>query len=263
MNEYISLDLERAWKRLEPFCQPVSTIREVNRIIDENEGILEKCLWVLREFFTKGRVSGRSPLKGFLFEGPPGTGKTELARQIARKTSPWFSENEQPYLLFIDGATIATPKWGDAEKTLQAVFSFHNFIRRKVIVLFDDIESLMLARSLEIAKEWHFSINAVLFHELDEIDVSKTFVFATTNRPDLVDEALRDRLYPIKFQLPSKESLLEIAKQVLCDMGIPDYRQTNVLELIKKRLDKEESPTIRDVERFAIIECIEGRAWER
>ena len=121
----------------------------------------------------------------------------------------------------------------------------------------------MLARSSEIAKEWHFSINAVLFHQLDLVDPSKTFVFATTNRPDLVDEALRDRLYSIPFSLPSRESLIEIARYQLRAMGdIREQHQAEILKAIEDELDRRKSLTIRDVERLVVMECVERGALE-
>jgi len=249
----------------------VSQILEVD-IIADNKPIYHKCLSVLKHFFTigagTGDTGGRAPLKGFLFEGQPGTGKTELVRQIAREFGAWTRPlytapgKDEPVLLFLDGASIASPRWGDAEVTLREAFRFADIQGRRTILLFDDIESLMLARSSEIAKEWHYSINAILFHELDAVDPKRTFVFATTNRPDLIDKALRDRLYPIEFRLPSRESLLEIATYQLRAMGdIPEQRQAEILNVIENELDKRKSPTIRDVERLVIMECVERNVW--
>ena len=285
-----------AWKKLIHFCMPISEIRPVE-IIPDNRQTYDKCLNVLKAFLTKG-VGRRSPLKGFLFEGVPGTGKTELVRQIARgvidiePTSRFKTPDEKEtyqtamgkgkmdsynrgcerFFLFIDGATIAAPKWGDAETTLQAVFTFHNFLEEGrsrygktanpgVIVLFDDIESLMLARTSEIAKEWHYSINAVLFHELDRVDASKTFIFATTNKPELVDDALRDRLYSVRFDLPTRQSLLQIGKRLLRDAGVSERMQMEIMKVVEEKLNEKKLPTIRDVEREVIVHCIERKAW--
>ena len=260
--------LDSAWERLlqPPYCRLASEIEPVE-IMADNRPIFRKCLAVLKQYMTKG-LSPRAPLKGFLFEGPPGTGKTELARQIGREASLFIEPRKGSlYLVYLDGASIASPRWGDAEQTLLAAFSLHKSPTlgedSRVVLLFDDIESLMLARSLDIAKEWHFSINAVLFHALDRLDSSRNFVLATMNRPDLIDEALRDRLYSIYFHPPSKEALLQVASGLLRDMGDIDQPFLDAISSrVAQRLNDMDSPTLRDVQRLVVMECIESGVWE-
>src|SRR5690606_36320603 len=129
-------------------------------------------------------VMNRFPFKGSILNGPPGTGKTEIIRQIARKLDKRLNN---VFFLFIDGASIASPKWGDAEKKLRDVFHYVSRVEKqgknpKLIILFDDIESLMISRGADLAKEWHYSINSILFHEVDRINPTNTIICATTNR---------------------------------------------------------------------------------
>lgn len=262
---------QNIWNKLKLFSKPISEIQSLE-IIPANKDIFNKCLSVVRTFFIKG-TGKRSPLKGFLFEGVPGTGKTELAKQIARSLISYYEEDKNEiFFLFVDGATIATPRWGDAENTLKAVFSFHDYLKGlkssnksynpKLIILFDDIESLMLSRSADISKEWHYSINSVLFHAMDEIDASQNFMFATTNKPELVDDALRDRLYPIKFEPPDKNSLLFIAEEIIKNAGeIGENIKDNILLEISKKIDSGSIVSIRDIEREAMVLLIERGAW--
>lgn len=262
---------QNIWNKLKLFSKPISEIQRLE-IIPANKDIFNKCVGIVRTFFTKG-TGKRSPLKGFLFEGVPGTGKTELVKQVARSLLSYHEENKNEiFFLFVDGATIATPRWGDAENTLKAVFSFHDYLKGlkpsnksynpRLITLFDDIESLMLSRSADISKEWHYSINSVFFHAMDEIDASRNFIFATTNKPKLVDDALRDRLYPIKFMPPDKNSLLFIAEEIIRNAGeIGGFIKDNILLEITEKINSGNIVSIRDIEREAMVFLIERGAW--
>jgi len=223
-----------------------------------------------RYFFAGPGIGNTAPFKGFLLYGPPGTGKTELSKQVVRELDETLGNFANVYLLFIDGSVIATPKWGEAEQRLREIFSYAEYLEKKkgithpkVILLFDDIESLMLGRGAELAKEWHYSINSVFFHGVDNINPTKTLVLATTNKEELVDDAIRDRLYPIKVTPPSVDELMNIASEILEITGVSSPKKEEVLKSIKNQLRKIEKPSIREVKHLTIIKCIEDGVWWR
>jgi SpoVK/Ycf46/Vps4 family AAA+-type ATPase len=167
--------------------------------------------------------------------------------------------------MFIDGASIAAPKWGDAEKALRKVFQTAEQLSKeqknpKLIIHFDDVECLMMARGAELAKEWHYSINSILFHEIDRLDPFSSIVCATTNRPDLVDAALRDRLLIIEVPPPPVEQLTIVIKEILDSTGVK-YERDKLERQIVSKLEGLTNPTIRDARKLTVIECVTNRAW--
>jgi SpoVK/Ycf46/Vps4 family AAA+-type ATPase len=191
---------------------------------------------------------------GFLLYGTPGNGKTEIAKQAALKIKR--SIPSKIYLL--DGSDIASPKWGDAEEKLKKIFEIDKDIKskEKMILIFDDIESILLSRSAEIAKEWHYSINSVIFHLLDSIDLKDSIVIATTNRFELVDKALISRLYSIEIKPVSKDDLYKFLDYILNN----EYYETNLDEIkknIKGKISDDKIKTLRDVEHEFLISYIE------
>ena len=60
---------------------------------------------------------------------------------------------------------------------------------------------------------WYLTHLNVLFGQIDKLDTSRVMVIMTTNRIDLIDEALKDRLLLIEFPLPLKEVLKEVAQK--------------------------------------------------
>ena len=174
----------------------------------------------------------RSAVKGFLFHGGVGVGKTTMGKRLAYELcrvfgSDGFVENptNEVVLVMVDGSDIARGRYGDSEERLAELFEYardgeshgHGHHHdddpvRRTVLLFDDVESLFMARSAGTAREWHFSQNSVFFHSIDELDTAHTVVVLTTNRLDLLDEALVDRFLPYEFETPTTELLISVAR---------------------------------------------------
>jgi len=238
-------------------------IKEVELIPELKE--FEKLITNTCEYFFKINMKMNSfPFKGFILEGAPGTGKTEIVKQSIKRLNRRMNNI---FFVFIDGSSIAAPKWGDAEKRLKDVFDIIRNIEKvgvtnpKLVILFDDIESLMISRGNDLAKEWHYSINSILFHELDELNPNKTIVCATTNRMDLVDEAIKTRLYPLSIDYVSSDSFQPIIREIL-DASIQKEKDKVLVEkMVFEELKKIPKPSIRDARQITVIECIKSGVW--
>jgi SpoVK/Ycf46/Vps4 family AAA+-type ATPase len=197
-----------------------------------------------------------TPLKfsGFLLSGPPGNGKTEIAKQAAAS----ISKGTPVKIFLLDGSDIASPKWGEAEEKLKRAFtgSTESNHTEKRIIIFDDIESTLMSRDLDISKEWHFSINSVVFHLLDDVDHSNTIVIATTNKPEMVDPALVSRLYPIAIPALNKDQLKQFAQNSLQNGGF-DVDTEKVLKSLDIKISEGKIKSLRDVEHEILLEVVE------
>ncbi len=147
---------------------------------------------------------GARAIKGVLFTGPPGTGKTMLARIIAAQADATFFE--------ISGPEIFSKWYGQSEELLRRIFDAAAEDER-AIIFFDEIDSVAAQRD-DDAHEASRRVVAQLLTLMDGFDsTSNVVVIATTNRPQDLDIALRrpGRFdWEIEFPLPSVEDRLDI-----------------------------------------------------
>lgn len=148
----------------------------------------------------------------FLFEGAPGTGKTETVKQIARIL--------QKELFIVDFSCIIDSKLGQTQRNISELFNeIRNFKNpEKIIILFDEMDALAIDRiNSNDLREMGRATSAV-FKGLDEVN-DKVTLIATTNLFSSFDKALVRRFdATINFNRYSRDDLLDISVIMLNDL---------------------------------------------
>jgi SpoVK/Ycf46/Vps4 family AAA+-type ATPase len=161
----------------------------------------------------------------------------------------------------IDGGDIARSRYGESEERLREVFNRAQKgltePNQRTIVLFDDVESILMARGSSNAKEWHFSQDSVFFHSVDELDTSRTAVFLTSNRPDLVDDAIRDRFLAYSLGLPDPDLLVEVALRRAAEHHFTDDQLARLAARVRLAAQAGDVHSVREAERLVVRQYIE------
>ncbi len=147
---------------------------------------------------------GIEPPKGVLLYGPPGVGKTLLAKAIANETNAYF--------IAINGPEIMSKYYGESEQRLREIFEEAKK-NAPAIIFIDEIDAIAPKRD-EVVGEVERRVVAQLLALMDGLESrGDVIVIAATNRPNALDPALRrpgrfDR--EIEIPLPDKQGRLEI-----------------------------------------------------
>jgi transitional endoplasmic reticulum ATPase len=200
-------------------CNPASlreTIVEVPNVKWEDIGCLEETKKNLQEMILypidhpdKFQKFGMQPSKGVLFYGPPGCGKTLLAKAVANECSANF--------ISVKGPELLTMWFGESESNVRDVFSKAR-AAAPCVLFFDELDSIGTARGGGHGDAGGASDRVInqLLTEMDGVGVKKNvFFIGATNRPEILDEALMrpgrlDQL--IYIPLPDAPSRLGVLK---------------------------------------------------
>ena len=178
---------------------------QVGGLKQVKQELMESVEWPLKKPEVFKRM-GINPPRGILLYGPPGSGKTLLARAVATESEANFISIKGPEMF---------SKWvGESEKAIREVFR-KGRTAAPAIIFFDELDAIVPRRGLGYADSGASErVISQLLTEIDGIEtLQNVLVIAATNRPDMLDPAVMrpgrfDRL--IYVPSPDFDSLKEI-----------------------------------------------------
>jgi len=229
-------DFDNAYKEITPTAMrevyiEVPTVHwdDVGGLDDVKQHLIEAVEWPLKnpEMFTK---LGIRPPKGILLYGPPGCGKTLLARAVATESEANF--------ISIKGPEVFSKWVGESEKAIREIFRKARMAAPSVVFL-DEIDSITPRRGMGMSDSGVSErVISQLLTEMDGIvSLQDIVIVAATNRPDMVDPAVLrpgrfDRL--IYVPEPDDKGRLQIFKIYTKDMPISKDVDLNQLAIMTK-----------------------------
>ena len=187
--------------------------------------LIEAVEWPLKNPETFTRM-GINPPKGILLYGPPGCGKTLLARGVATESEANF--------ITIKGPEVFSKWVGESEKAIREVFRKAR-MASPAVIFFDEFESLVPGRGMGYADSGVTErVISQLLTEMDGlVSLEDVVIIAATNRPDIIDPAILrpgrfDRL--IYVPEPDEKSRSEIFK--IYTKKMPLAKDVNLKQLV-------------------------------
>jgi len=190
---------------------PTVTWKDIGGLEDVKRNLKELVQYPI-EFADKYKKFGMTPSRGCLFYGPPGCGKTLLAKAIANECQANF--------ISIKGPELLTMWFGESEANVRDVFDKARQAA-PCVLFFDELDSIAGSRGGHVGDAGGAGDRVVnqLLTEMDGMESKKNvFIIGATNRPDIIDPALMrpgrlDQL--IYIPLPDFKSRIEVFRAVL------------------------------------------------
>ena len=215
--------------------------------------------------------------KGILLYGPPGCGKTLIAKAVANSLAKKVTEKTgnkdgKSYFLNIKGPELLNKYVGETERHIRLIFQRARDKESEgtpVIVFFDEMDSLFKTRGSGVSSDVENTIVPQLLSEIDGVEgLENVIVIGASNREDMIDPAILrpGRLdVKIKIQRPNAQGAAEIlSKYLTSDLPINEDdlalhkgdRQATIKTMIDKAV--EQMYTESDQNRFIEVTYVNG-----
>ena len=205
---------------------PDITYADIGGLDDQIEQITDavELPYMHKDLFAEYRLPAP---KGILLYGPPGCGKTLIAKAVANSLAKKVAElsgnaNSRSYFLNIKGPELLNKYVGETERQIRLVFQRAREKAEEgvpVIVFFDEMDSLFRTRGSGISSDMESTVVPQLLAEIDGVETLRNvIVIGAANREDLIDPAILrpGRLdVKIKIQRPDEASAEQIFSRYL------------------------------------------------
>ena len=200
---------------------------DVGGLEDVKQNLREAVEWPLKKHEVFKRL-GITPPKGILLHGPPGCGKTLLARAVPTESEANF--------ISIRGPEIFSKWVGESEKAIREIFRKARMAAPSII-FFDEFDALVPSRGMDVSDSR--VTERVISQLLTEIDglltLENVVVLAATNRPDIIDPAvLRPGRFDRRIYVPPPDEEARLKILQIKTKGMPLDSSVDLVALSKR-----------------------------